>query len=253
MAKKKFTDKEDENQTQSVLPLYAAGAGLNFVGDIVGIRSQRAKAKRLAEKLRQETLVPLDARLATRKVGLSESAAAMRDSSVGSALQDLAQKGVLQSSFAAPQVYRAAAPFEAQRQRELDELSLRRGAAAAEIASVEESAPGYGEAFAGLFGQAGQLFAMEAGRRQAMDMYKERMNALADFYKQTGMGMEYGSSFGSLGQGGPQTEKLGVGGVKGTQFGSDSTGGRPVGGVMVGAKRYDGSSNPYRRGMEEPY
>src|SRR3990167_4915550 len=105
------------------LALGLYGLGSKLLGGYLSARSERSRMRR--QRIAQEAaLAPLEAEipklranLATSRFGLSGSENAIRQGVVEGTLADLGQRGLLQSSVAAPSVARAVAPIELQHQQ----------------------------------------------------------------------------------------------------------------------------------------
>jgi hypothetical protein len=157
--------------------LVGASFGANLISGILGTRSRRRQLKRLrAEQLRN--LKPLEDLLSVRGFGASESQGNIEQAVTSRTLGGLAQRGVLQSSIAAPSVAQAVAPYEQQRQAGVQSLTER--IVAARNAILEgTSIPGYGQAFGESFGQGGDLLAYMAGKSTTS---KAQVSPLEQFY-----------------------------------------------------------------------
>ncbi len=160
--------------------LYAAAAGAKLLSDLFDISGERARRRRAAARYQREVIAPLESRQSQERFAPYESQGRSMEGAVNQTLGQLAGRGVLSSTFAGPAVATAVAPYQAERRRSLDELSIRRAAAGQELADIEGGAPGYGQAFAGLLGETGGVLAMESGRKNALQM---RRTSTMDFLK----------------------------------------------------------------------
>ena len=167
---------------------FGVGAGLQTIGNLLGVRSERRRLEELRAKL-EETLKPEQARLNQAQFGLSQSEGALAQSAERSTLSDLANRGVLESSGAPAEVAQAVAPFELRRQETIrgTERSL---AAARQAIAGETSLPGYGGAFGEGLGQIGGFLALrqgvEEGKRRGRNMRLERLLDLMGDEEQVG-------------------------------------------------------------------
>jgi len=154
------------------LALLGGSFGMKLGSALFGVGSER----RRRDKLRHDmlaNLAPLEAQVNQANFGPSQSEGSLAQSATSSVLSSLADRGVLQSSIAAPAVAAAVAPIEQQRQARRQGL-IERLTAAKNAIYGDTSMPGYGSAFADTLGQGGDVLALLAGRQMqggGMDPY----------------------------------------------------------------------------------
>ena len=143
------------------LPGLAVAFGANLLSGLIQTSGTR---KRMA-RLRREQLAalgPLEALLSQSAFGPSATEGDLMRTAESRTLRDLASRGVLKSSIAAPSVAQAVAPIEERRQARRQSLAERLAAARQSIYAGTQM-PGYEEAFAGTLGEFGGLAAIMAG------------------------------------------------------------------------------------------
>lgn len=147
------------------IPLTGIALGVNAIGGLLKARSARRRAKRVRGQ-RLAALQPLKAELATGQYGLSQSEGAIQRQVTTQTLADLAERNILDSSVAAPQVAQAVAPIQLAHSDRNRSLAKYIAASEDAIASDTE-APGYGEYLGDTLGDVGGYLARIQGRRQA--------------------------------------------------------------------------------------
>ncbi len=140
------------------------GLGLGLLGNILGTRSERNRLEKMRAEL-ETSLNPVEANLQGKQFGPSQSEGRVTQGITQSTLSDLSNRGVLDSSFAAPQVAQAVAPLELQRQQDIQQGTRDLAAARMQVKGAT-SLPGYGEAFGQTLGDFGELAALQAGRSE---------------------------------------------------------------------------------------
>lgn len=137
------------------LVMMGLGLGANLLSGLFSSGSaQRARKKRIRNQLL--ALQPLEKQLAQYKIGPTAVEGSLLDTLVKRKLGDLAARGVLNSSIAAPEVGAAIAPVEANRMNRIDEMAARIAGLKQGIYGDSEM-PGYGDALANTLGNFGQI------------------------------------------------------------------------------------------------
>lgn len=170
--------------------LLLGGLGFNLASKIFATGSERARRRKLRERLLAENM-PLEALLRTRQFGPSESEGALMNTVVQRTLGDLASRGVLNSSISAPAVAGAVAPIENERQARTQGLMERVVAARQAILQGTEL-PGYGQAFGESFGEAGDLLAL-------FSTINQRGGGMDDYVSSEGLGPQAPPQYDSFG------------------------------------------------------
>lgn len=169
-----------------MLPAILAGAslGANLISGIAGTHSIRKRLKHLRNQ-QLANLRPLEQLLQVRGFGASESQGNIESAVTSRTLGGLAQRGVLNSTIAAPAVASAVAPYEQARQANVQSLTER--LVAARNAILEgTSMPGYGQAFGQAFGEAGDLLAYMGGRSMGGGRVAKSRSPLEEFANSLG-------------------------------------------------------------------
>lgn len=144
--------------------LYGAGAGLNLVGRVLDIRSERARQARLRRQA-LAALAPLEAEARLYEMAPTQAEGYAMGEAVNAAHSTLAARGVGDSSLTGPATARALAPFLLQRETNVHNR-IRDLAAAKTSIYRDTAAPGYGQAVAGFLGDAGGLLAQIGGQEE---------------------------------------------------------------------------------------
>lgn len=147
----------------------ALAIGSKLGGALFRIRSARARAGKLHEE-RQKIIGDLARQSGLLDMGPTGAEASVMQGAVDQTLSGLAQRGVLNSSFAAPEVAAAVAPYQLRMDERRQGFRERLAAARLSIAGDEADTPGYGDAFAGALGDVGSLFAIKAQQRHVRDI-----------------------------------------------------------------------------------
>lgn len=170
------------------------GIGIAFGANLLGGLFKRRSERRRAQKLRDALLADLQKQesiLSTLQVGPSQSEGALLQTATTRTLSDLAGRGVLRSSIAAPAVAAAVAPIEEARQRRVQGLAER--IAAARRAILEgTSVPGYGGALGESFEEGGDLLIQLAGRQRRQRDRQRRLGDVQDAEYEDVPGSELG-------------------------------------------------------------
>jgi hypothetical protein len=158
------------------------GFGLDLIGSLLETRSERRRLEELRGAL-TDTLKPQEASLEMRKTGLSQTEGRVAEGATTGALTDLANRNVLDSSFAPGEVAMATAPLELRRQTDIDTKEKEIAGAKQQIAALT-SVPGYGAAFGGTFGDVGEFLALRGGREEGQQrsrrLLEEKLDSLLE-------------------------------------------------------------------------
>ena len=145
------------------LALLGGAFGSKLGSALFGVHSERDRRRKLQQQ-QLANLSPLEALVTQSNFGPSQTEGYLAQNATSSTLSSLADRGVLNSSIAAPAVARAVAPIEEARQARRMGL-IERLTAAKNAIYGDNSLPGYGSAFADALGQGGDVLALLAGER----------------------------------------------------------------------------------------
>lgn len=141
------------------------GLGANLLGGLLKSRGEKRRLKKI-QQARLAALQPLEALLKSRQFGPSQSEGNIMQMVTQQTIGDLQQRGMINSSVAAPQIAQAVAPIEEQRQRRTQGLMERIAAEKSSIAT-DTAAPGWEDALGDSLGQLGGYATMISARNDA--------------------------------------------------------------------------------------
>ena len=145
------------------LALLAIAGGAQLLGGIFKTQSERSRLQDLRGQL-EAAIAPLEADARGRRFGSSQSTGSLTRRVTRNTLEGLGERGVLDSSFAAPAVAEAVAPIEAAETGR--RLQSEERIASAKFAIAEgTSLPGFGSAFGGALEDLGSFLSLQAGRQ----------------------------------------------------------------------------------------
>lgn len=153
--------------------------GANLASGLVGTFSERARIRKLRREL-QANLRQYEDQRRARAAGLSQGEGALLQSVAAQTMAQGAQRGTLRSTFTAAAMNRNMAPILRQRELDIQDMDQRILAMKQAIAQ-NTSMPGYGAAFAGMLGEAGDIASQKAGRLLQDQMFASRIKTLQDY------------------------------------------------------------------------
>ena len=163
------------------MPLQEIAIGAQLASTLFGLGAERAARKR-RERALLNAAERAERRATQAELG-GQSLITQQQSSVRSTLGDLASRGVLDSSFAAPEIAAAAAPFEAARQSQVDTLEQRAEDLRLAAATEGAAAPGFSDFAGGILGDVGGFAALRAGQREQAQRGEEFFSRLERIFQ----------------------------------------------------------------------